>query len=426
MRLAGAAVVLADRILSPGTIVLDGDRIAEVRHGVHGGGRAELPHGCYIVPGFVDAHVHGIDGHDTLDRGHAIAAMAQRLPQYGVTAFAPTTVACAPGPLADVLAQVRAAREGAPHGARVLPAHLESNFINPEWAGAQPHGCLRTPRAALMARRSRGQQAASTAVGELLFEGDLASGFDGDAILQEIANAGAHVGTVTVAPELDGGIELVEWLAARGHTVSLGHSGASYEQALDAIAAGARRATHLFNRMAPLHQRAPGLAGAVLQADEVAVEIICDGYHVHPGLVRMAIAAKGPSRVLAITDGTALSGRSAGRTARLGGQAIAAREDGAFLADGTRAGSTLTMDRAFRVLMDQMGLSLVDAAALCATTPARELGLEDYGVIARGAVADLVVLDDEFRVLQTLVGGKVVYERTPESDRPADTNRVSA
>src|SRR5204863_1356408 len=116
------------------------------------------------------------------------------------------------------------------------------------------------------------------------------------------------VGIVTVASELDGGLDLIRWLASRGHYVSLGHSGATFEQALAGIAAGARQATHLFNRMPPLHHRAPGLAGAVLQTDEVAAEVICDGFHVHPALVRMAIAAKRPSRVLAITDATAAAG----------------------------------------------------------------------------------------------------------------------
>jgi N-acetylglucosamine-6-phosphate deacetylase len=426
-RLAGAAIVLGDRILSPGTLVLDGDRIADVRLGAQSAGTAGRLHGCYVVPGFVDAHVHGIDGHDTLDDGQPVAAMARRLPRVGVTAFSPTTVACGPRELARVLEQVRHARETPePGAARVLPAHLESNFVNPDWCGAQPRACLRMPRPALHAGCA-GELHGPHAPGHgALFGGGAAAGeFDGAAILQEIAKAGAQVGTVTLAPELDGGLELVEWLTARGHTVSLGHSGASYEQALDAIAAGARRGTHLFNRMAPLHQRAPGLAGAILQAEEVAAEIICDGHHVHPGLVRMAVAAKGVGRVLAITDGTALSGCPVGSRAHLGGVSIAARADGAFLADGTRAGSTITMDGAFRVLIDRMGLSLVDAAAMCATTPARELGLREHGVIAPGAVADLVVLDAEFRVLQTYVGGQLAYERMPE-DRPADTNRASA
>lgn len=429
MRLVGGAVVLADRIVSPGTLVVEEDRVADVRHdsrASRAAGVVRVP-GCYVVPGFVDAHVHGVDGFDTLGGPAVIAAMARSLPRYGVTAFAPTTVACAPDDLAGVLGQVRRAREERdPRAARVLPAHLESNFVSPDWCGAQPRVCLRVPREALDGWASHPVRSRHGRAQEALVEAGAGNWFDGASILREIALAGAQVGTVTLAPELDGAIDLVEWLAARGHTVALGHSGASYEQALAAITAGARRATHLFNRMAPLHQRAPGLAGAILQADEVAAEVICDGHHVHPGLVRTAIAAKGPGRVLAITDGTALSGCPLGTHARLGALSIVARDDGAYLEDGTRAGSTLTMDGAFRVLVGAMGMSLVDASTMCATTPARALGMAGAGVIEPGALADFVVLDADLRVVQTYVGGQLVYERRPELDRPADTNRVSA
>ena len=235
--------------------------------------------------------------------------------------------------------------------------------------------------------------------------------FDGADILREIERAAPDVGIVTVASELDGGLDLVRWLSARGHRPSLGHSNATYEEALAAIAAGARHATHLFNRMPPLHHRAPGLAGAVLQTDEVAAEIICDGVHVHPALVRAAIAAKRPSRVMAITDATAAAGLPVGGRASLGGSPITATESTALLEDGTIAGSVTTMDRVFRLLVSAVGLSPVDAATLCATTPARELGLVGYGVLEPDAPADLVILDPNFAVVKTYVGGQLVYSR---------------
>jgi len=149
----------------------------------------------------------------------------------------------------------------------------------------------------------------------------------------------------------------------------------------------------------------------VLQAEEIAAEIICDGAHVHPALIRTAVAAKRPSRILAITDGTAAAGLPAGSTARLGGQPITAGPSLAHLADGTIAGSILTMDRAFQILVSQVGLALVDAAVICATTPARELGLVGYGILAEGAVADLAVLDAQLSVVQTYIGGQLVYSR---------------
>lgn len=211
-----------------------------------------------------------------------------------------------------------------------------------------------------------------------------------------------------MAPELDGGLDLVRALSGAGIRVSLGHSAATYDEAIAAIDAGARHATHLFNRMRPMTHRDPGLTGAILASEEIAAELICDGVHVHPAALRVAIAAKRPDRVMAITDGTAGSGLPRGATAVLGGQPITVG-DTALLADGTIAGSVLTMDRAFAMLVGTAGISLPDAAAMCATTPARELGLQGLGLIAEGGRADLTVLDASLRVRQTWIGGVMVF-----------------
>jgi N-acetylglucosamine-6-phosphate deacetylase len=403
--LSGAELVLPDRILSPGTLVIDSDRIVDIRPGAVQTGSGFAFHGHYIVPGFVDVHVHGVEGVDSLQAGDAISSMAARLTRYGVTAFCPTTVACSPEALRRVLEQVRQAREEpAPGAARVLPAHLESNFINPKYKGAQPAICLRSPRAALDARARH-----DATVTE---HGPEGAPFEAARILREIERAAPDVGIVTLAPELDGGLDLIAWLLARGPRVSLGHSAATYDEALSAIAAGARHATHLFNRMPPLGHRSPGLAGAILETEDVAAELICDGFHVHPALVRTAIAAKRPSRVLAITDGTAASGLAVGGTALLGDETISVGETAAFLRDGTLAGSVLTMDGALRMLVERAGVSLVDAATMCATTPARELGLVGHGVLAVDGIADVVILDRRLSVVQTYVGGQLAYSRT--------------
>jgi len=274
----------------------------------------------------------------------------------------------------------------------VLGAHLESNFISPDYRGAQPVECLRLP--------SRDRLDAP------------GGAFAGQDILDEIASARAEVAIITVAPELDGVLDLVGALADAGHIVSLGHSGATYAQGLEGVQRGARHATHLFNRMPPFAHRAPGLVGAILQAEEIAAELICDGFHVHPAVIHTAIAAKRPSRVLAITDGTAASGLPAGARAALGGQPITVGESAAFLDDGTIAGSIATMDRVFRTLVGRVGVSLVDAATLCATTAARELGLVGHGLLVVDAVADLVVLDSQLAVVQTYIGGQLAYSRS--------------
>ena len=387
--IAGGDIVLPDRILTSASLVIDGDRITaiEAKARVDSPGASIIPAAdCYVVPGFIDVHVHGIEGHDTLNDGDPVAAMAALLPQYGVTSFCPTTVACSPDALRGVLKQVAPLRAKRPRtSARVLPAHLESNFINPEYRGAQPADCLRTP--------------------ESVHEGD----FSARDILDVIAGSRAEVGIVTLAPELPGGIDLVRALVAAGHRVSLGHTGASLEEAMAAIDAGARHATHLFNRMAPITHRAPGVAGAVLAREEVAAELICDGYHVHSSMSRIAIASKGVSRIMAITDGTAGAGLAVGATAMLGGRRIRVTDQAAVLDEGTLAGSTLTMDRAVQTIVNTFGFSLAEACVMCATTPAKELGLAGFGLLAEGAFADVVILDRQFNVVRTLINGVEVY-----------------
>jgi len=411
--LSGAALVLPDRILSTGTIAIEGGRIVDIRAGAASKevGHAFAFHGHYIVPGFIDVHVHGVEGFDVLEDSSSVREVGLRLPRYGVTSFCPTTVACGPAPLRRVLDQIRRAREEPlALSARILPAHLESNFINPEYAGAQPLECLRTYGAGAAGSARREERAGRAAEWSANASAERSDFSAGD-ILDEIIRGAPDVGIVTLAPEIDGGLELIRELSARNHRVSLGHSGATYDQALEAIALGAKHATHLFNRMPPLNHRSPGLAGAVLQADEVAAELICDGFHVHPAVLRAAIAAKRPARVMAITDGTAVSGLQTGSRARLGGRPIVAGNQSALLDDGAIAGSRATMDRVFQVLTGRVGLSLVDAAVMCATTPARELGMVGHGILAVDAVADLVVLDANLSVVQTYIGGQLVYAR---------------
>ena len=405
--LSGADLVLPGDVRSGGTLVIEGDRIVDI-----GGSPASSPsssslRGHLIVPGFIDVHVHGLEGIDTLDGPEATGGIAQLLPKFGVTAFCPTTIACAPPKLREVLQSVANLRGVVDSGARVLPAHLESNFINPEYSGAQPVGCLRSPAGAVGS--PAGPQDPPYVRRPGLAVETRPDDFTGRDIVAEIDRAGDGVGIVTLAPELDGALDLIRHLVSSGRRVSLGHSGATLEQARAAIAAGARHATHLFNRMPPLNHRDPGLAGAVLTSEQIAAEVICDGVHVHRDMVRMAIAAKGTSRIMAITDGVAAAGLLEGATASLGGREIRVRNSAAYLEDGTLAGSVATMDRVFRFLVREVGLSLNDAVQLCSTTPASALKLKDLGAIAKGAIADLVVLDRSFHVKHTYIAGRLVY-----------------
>jgi N-acetylglucosamine-6-phosphate deacetylase len=396
--LTGADLVLPDRVAANHTLVIEDGRIADITTGLRtvaaGERRIDLT-GHLIVPGFVDVHVHGVLGRDVQDGAGSIAAIAADLPRFGVVAFCPTTVACSPQDLATVLAEVRALRAAPAVGsARVLPAHLESNFINPEFCGAQPIGCMRTPPTAWVHRPGANVRSSAD--------------FTADEVMDVIFGFRPDVSIMTIAPELTNGIDFVRALAKAGIIVSLGHSAANYEQALEAIAAGARHATHLFNRMTPMSHRDPGMVGAVLGSDDVAAELICDGRHVHPAVMRVAVGAKTASRVMAITDGTAGSGLPRGSEARLGGRTIIV-EDVARLEDRTMAGSVLTMDRAFACLVGEAGAGLVDGARMCATTPASELGLQGHGVLAVGAAADAVVLDAKLTVRQTWISGHLAF-----------------
>ena len=401
--LSGANLVLADRIDSGRTLVIESGRIADFVTGPRDIGPAEtrvhLPD-CFVLPGFVDVHVHGVLGVDVLDHPAGVAGVAATLPRYGVTAFCPTSIACNPNTLESFLISVGAARQTRHSAsARVLGAHLESNFINPEFAGAQPFDCLRLPP--------------TTAVREASKIGT----FTGADILDVVDRHRADIGILTLAPELDGALDLTARLVAMGIRVSLGHSGATLDQAQAAIAAGARHATHLFNRMPAMTHREPGLAGAILASADVAAEVICDGQHVHPAFVRMTIAAKGLSRVIAISDSTAGAGLPRGSRTVLGGRSITV-EEVARLDDGTTAGSVATMDRVFACLVNECGLDIREAAELCSTTAARELGLVGFGVISQGSWADLTVLDQKFSPVQTWIQGKMAWSGTtsaPES-----------
>jgi N-acetylglucosamine-6-phosphate deacetylase len=391
IRLRGGRVVTPGGVIDDGAVVVAEGTIVEVGPAATSAPADVDCAGGWILPGFVDTHVHGTHGVDVLSGGGAVASVAARLPRYGVTAFLPTSVACAPSDLAVFLAAVAAESvQPTPGAARVLGAHLESNFINADYRGAQPARCLRLPPR---------PDEATAAGGE----------FTGAAILATIEAHRPAVRIVTLAPELPGALDLVARLVADGHRVSLGHSAATFEEGRAAIAAGARHATHLFNRMPPLTHRAPGLAGAVIAAPEVTCELVVDGVHVHPAVIAMVVRAKGPGGVAAITDGTAAVGLPTGATAVLGEHTIHVRASCAELADGTLAGSIATMDGVFRRLVRDVGLSMAEAAEVTSTTPAAAAGRPDLGRLAVGAPADLVVLDSTLRVRQTWVAGRPVW-----------------
>ncbi len=323
----------------------------------------------FILPGFIDTHVHGGDGGDVMDGAEGIARMARFHLRYGTTTLLPTTIT---RPWADVMAALHAVaavrRYGIPGGALIHGAHLEGPFINPERLGAQPpFTLLATP--------------------ELVAE----------------ALAPGIVRVVTLAPEMPGAAEAQVMFQAAGVRVSLGHSAADFGCASHAIAAGCPVCgTHLFNAMGGIAGRAPGLAGAILASDTAYAELILDLHHVHPGAFRLARAAIG-ERLFLITDAIRATGLGDGAS-ELGGQAVTIADGTARLADGTLAGSVLTMDAALRNAIG-CGLPIEQAARLTSTNAARYLGLTDRGRLAPGLRADLVILDTTLELREVWLGG---------------------
>ena len=323
-----------------------------------------------LLPGFIDTHVHGGGGADTMDAGDAARTLARLHAKHGTTALLATTMTA---PLSDIAAAMRAlapAIAQREHGAaRLLGVHLEGPYISPDKLGAQP-SFARAPS------------------------------------LEEVLalHALAPIRLVTLAPEVSGMVALIPALVAAGMRVQIGHSAATYEQAVEAMQQGASGYTHLFNAMSMLHHRAPGAVGAAL-AHARHAEIIPDLLHVHPGAIRAALRAI--PGLFCVTDSTSASGMPDGDY-RLGRQTVTKCLGGVRLTDGTLAGSTLTMDQALRNLVG-IGLSVAEAAARVSTHAANYLGLADRGRLQVGAMADIVALDAGTLQLQAVhVEGQLV------------------
>jgi N-acetylglucosamine-6-phosphate deacetylase len=364
-----AGTLLLEHDVRPGAVVIEDGRIARVLH--------ELPSDALrahlVAPGFIDVQVNGGFGFDVAERG-AILELARRLPQTGVTAFLPTVISSPPEIYAGLPDELEAAREQP--GAQPLGLHAEGPLLAPSRAGAHPLGPIEAA--------------------------------DLDCLLPLIERKALRM--VTLAPERKTALAWIRRLRELGVVCSLGHTEADEGTFRAAIDAGATLVTHLFNAMSPFHHRAPGAVGAALEDDRVTACLIADGVHAHPLALRLALRAKGAKRLLLATDAVAAAGMGPGRY-RLGGQNIVVDERSARLADGTLAGSTLTLDRAVRGLIRMTAVAAEDALRMASEVPARVLGLKSKGRIATGYDADLVLLDETFRVVATLVAGRIAYQR---------------
>ena len=382
----GRAIIYAGRVVTPFTTLRNA--LIEVRDGIV----ADVCEGCgsagsginyrdyIVIPGILDTHIHGIKGFDVNSgRASDILGMSRSLVEHGVTGFVPSTVTAPHDELVKVCRAVSEAFKewstGAPQGARVLGLHLEGPYINPEKKGAQNPEFTR----------------------EASFR----------EVLEYFKASNGLLRMITLAPEVKGALEIVGRVSALGVVVSLGHSNADYETAVKAVRRGATRATHLFNAMRAVHHRDPGLVVALLEEQAVYIELIADFIHLHPAVVRFAIRHVGVDRVVLVSDSISATGLPDG-TYSLGGLKVYVSSGVARLANGSLAGSTLTLDRALANVA-KLGFNLNDVVKMLSLNPARSLGLAKLGDVRPGYYGDFTVLNDDLRVKAAIVGGVEVY-----------------
>lgn len=386
---------MRDILVKGGRILLDGSfverdlvisqgKIAESAgaQGEHGQ-EIILAENCVVLPGFIDVHTHGAVG---VDVNHAKAADYQRIADFfatqGTTGFLVSILTDTEEKTMECIDEVRSFMDTQKEGARLLGIHLEGPFLAEAYKGAMPKHLLKDPDCELLKK------------------------------YQERANGAVRY--LTLAPELPHALELVEEAVNLGIVVSMGHSGADYETCMEAVDKGVTSATHTFNAMKLMHQHFPSVMGAAMESD-VYCEAICDGRHLHPGVVRLLIKTKGLDKVVAITDSIMAAGLPDGLY-KLGANDIVVRDGDAKLTDGiTRAGSTLTMLTALKNLMSYTGRPLEEISRLFSENPARMLHLSgSKGSLQEGMDADLVILDSALNLKHVVVQGVLQNLTTKE------------
>jgi N-acetylglucosamine-6-phosphate deacetylase len=375
--LRGARTLLPDGRMRAADVLLKSGRITAVGPAQPTPSNVEVValDGLILAPGFIDVHVHGGGGFSLLSAdADEVARYARWATSRGVTGFL-ATICAANLEQGIACARAATAAKANDEGARLLGVNFEGPFVSPERRGALPAGWLQMPDARALDR--------------LLDAGD--------------------VRVMTIAPELDGADAVIGRALERGVTVSLGHTGASFDIADHAFKAGASHVTHAFNAMRPIHHREPGPIGAAIAADNVTVEAIADGVHLHPATVRLLIKALGRDRVCLVTDAVTPAGLDSG-VFRIGDEEAWLQDGSIRLPDGTIAGSAATMDTVVRNVVEWGCADLAAALRMASAVPARVAGVANRtGAIKPGYDADLVALTPDLRVARTWVAGRIVY-----------------
>lgn len=380
--LAGGRILTPSVEMESGTIVVRGEKIIEVSpaaaNELRAGARVINLRGLTVVPGYIDMHIHGALGADTLDATpKAISTIARYLARNGTTSFLPTTVSASWEQLGKAGAAVVQAMNADTPGAEILGLHLEGPFLNPEKRGAQNPAAIQD--------------------------------VDVNAIAALLNRFPGLVRVVTLAPELPRALECIKYITGRGVTVAAGHTNADFETMDAAFKAGLTHAVHLFNGMGPMHHREPGAAGAVLSRPRVTCEVIADGHHLHPATVWLVAALKAPDDLILVTDAMRATGLANGEY-DLGGLAVRVEDGVAKLPTGSLAGSTLTLAKAVKNAVAFTGFPLQEVVRWATVNPARVIGVSaKKGEIAPGKDADIIVLDQDLNAVLTMIRGTIVW-----------------
>ncbi len=374
LTLNNATVVLPDRMIDRGSVVIEDGRIASVSEGAGEG--LDLS-GLVLIPGFIDVHIHGAVGVDVMDAtANQLSDISRFLASQGVTSWMPTFVPASDENYASAIGVIAEAAAKDSSGARIVGVHYEGPFVNNKQCGALHTEYFKT--------------------------------YSSPRDLDFLITPENAVRMITLAPEVEGGVELVRELKSRGWVISIGHTRASIDVLDSAFAAGARHMTHFMNAMAPLHHRAPGPIAWGLSRDDVTCDVIADGIHLDPFMLRLLMKVKTSRGISLISDAIAAAGKGDGDY-RIWGETITVKDGRTSNAAGSIAGSVITLLDAVR-MMHSLGVSYVDLARIASTNPARLLGLDhECGSIEPGKRADLVALDHAGNVKLTLIRGQVVF-----------------
>ena len=379
MRIIGGRIITLESVLTNMAIQIEGRTI----HAIEPGARAASSDDTiidagdwWVAPGLIDIHVHGGDGFDTMDATpESLHGMARFFARHGVTGYYPTTITAPPDAIQAAIDNVTETPQP-DDGAHHLGVHIEGPYLSPTHPGAQPIEALRLP--------------------------------DPDEYTRWLKNG--MVRLITLAPEIEGALALIRLGAARGVEFAAGHTDATFSAMEAAVEAGLHQTTHTYNAMRGLHHREPGALGAALVDDRIYGQIIADGVHVHPAMVKLLWRAKSTTHTLLITDSMRAAGLADGEY-DLGGQMVRVREGIARTVGGALSGSTATLYLVLRNMIDFTCVSVPESVQMATSVPAAAMNLLGRkGMIAPEADADLILLDDALRVRLTIVAGQVVYD----------------